>query len=95
MSAMTGWIFNPKIKRSSLGDVPEKHFSLSPFRMILIWIIMYFLFQIVSLFPKSLLDGSDNLPQNLQSFARYLNILAGNIFKSTLGYSDAEKKKAK
>ncbi|XP_065056969.1 PAX3- and PAX7-binding protein 1-like isoform X2 [Rhopilema esculentum] len=50
---------------------------------------------IIAILPKALFDGSDNVPSCLQSLARYINSLAGQIFKSSLGYSDQEKRKAK
>lgn len=50
---------------------------------------------IIDLLPKATLDGSDHVPQCLQSLARYINALAGRIFKSSLGYSEQEKRKAK
>lgn len=55
----------------------------------------YLHFQIIGLLPRAILDGSDYVPQCLQPLARYINALAGKIFKSSLGYSEQEKRKAK
>eukprot|EP00794_Sanderia_malayensis_P000333 gene333-965_t len=51
--------------------------------------------EISNVLPRCLMDGSDSLSRHLQPLARYLSSLACNIFKSSLGYSDMEKKKSK